>query len=195
MNGKVTGRVFVGNSPTPMNLTNHDLHSYVVANDGRAYVAISSINKNLGPSLQPLSSLGGVIGWAFALEQPGYENGFSIVGKYLSFHVQKYGPDFKFSTQTHILPFASCLGGVFFRQAEVIFYPGSERLSIKQQFKGIDEHDHLVVSTELEGRMPAIPLGSTVQINPYKEIYHYDRNCKHPLPIGWRNPVKKISHP
>lgn len=88
MNGKVTGRVFVGDSPTAMNLTNHDLHSYVVANDGRAYVAISSINKNLGPSLQPLSSLGGVIGWAFALEQPGYQNGFSIIGKYLSFLVQ-----------------------------------------------------------------------------------------------------------
>lgn len=89
MNGKVTGHVFVGKSPTAINLTNHDLHSYVVANDGRAYVAISSINKKLGPSLQPLSSLGGVIGWAFALEQPGYQNGFSIVGKYLKFFCVK----------------------------------------------------------------------------------------------------------
>uniref|UniRef100_UPI0037E7E23F nidogen-1-like n=1 Tax=Semicossyphus pulcher TaxID=241346 RepID=UPI0037E7E23F len=146
MNGKVNGRVFVGNSPSPAELVNQDLHSYVVANDGRAYVAISNIPKSLGPSLQPLSSLGGVIGWAFALEQPGYQNGFSL------------------------------MGGVFSRQAEVIFYPGNERLSIKQQFKGIDEHDHLVVSTELEGRLPAIPLGSSVQINPYKEIYQYDRN-------------------
>lgn len=193
MNGKVTGRVFVGNSPTVMNLTNHDLHSYVVANDGRAYVAISSINKNLGPSLQPLSSLGGVIGWAFALEQPGYQNGFSVVGKCLSFLVLKCSPIFKFSNQTYILAVASFSGGVFFRQAEVIFYPGSERLSIKQQFKGIDEHDHLVVSTELEGRVPAIALGSTVQINPYKEIYHYDRNRKHPFPLGWQNQIKKIT--
>ncbi|XP_041788948.1 nidogen-1-like [Chelmon rostratus] len=146
MNGKVYGRVFVGNSPLPEELGNNDLHSYVVANDGRAYVAISNIRKSLGPSLQPLSSLGGIIGWAFALEQPGYQNGFSLIG------------------------------GVFSRQAEVIFQPGNERLSIKQQFKGIDEHDHLVVSTELEGRLPAIPLGSSVQINPYKEIYQYDRN-------------------
>ena len=69
-------------------------------------------------------------------------------------------------------------GGVFSRQAEVIFQPANERLSIKQQFKGIDEHDHLVVSTELEGRLPAIPLGSSVQINPYKEIYQYERNRK-----------------
>ncbi|XP_070683739.1 nidogen-1-like [Pempheris klunzingeri] len=146
MNGKVKGRVFVGNSPSPMELGLNDLHSYVVANDGRAYVAISNISDSLGPSLQPLSSLGGVIGWAFALEQPGYQNGFSLVG------------------------------GVFSRQAEVIFQPGNERLSIKQQFKGIDEHDHLVVSTELEGRLPAVPPGSSVQINPYKEIYQYDRN-------------------
>ncbi|XP_073319461.1 nidogen-1-like isoform X2 [Pagrus major] len=146
MNGKVNGRVFVGNSPSPVELSNHDLHSYVVANDGRAYVAISNIPDSLGPSLQPLSSLGGVIGWAFALEQPGYQNGFSLIG------------------------------GVFSRQAEVIFQPGNERLSIKQQFKGIDEHDHLVVSTELEGRLPAVPLGSSVQINPYKEIYQNDRD-------------------
>ncbi|CAB1344808.1 unnamed protein product [Coregonus sp. 'balchen'] len=79
MNGKVNGRVFVGNSPSPLEFSNNDLHSYVVANDGRAYVAISTIPAGLGPSLQPLSSLGGVIGWTFALEQPGYENGFSVI--------------------------------------------------------------------------------------------------------------------
>lgn len=70
------------------------------------------------------------------------------------------------------------VGGVFSRQAEVVFQPGNERLSIKQEFKGIDEHDHLVMSTDLDGRLPAVPLGSTVQIEPYKEIYQYNRNCK-----------------
>ncbi|XP_029009403.1 nidogen-1-like [Betta splendens] len=144
MNGKVSGRVFVGDML--IELQNKDLHSYVVANDGRAYVAVSSIPPSLGPSLLPLSPLGGVIGWAFALEQPGFRNGFSLVG------------------------------GVFARQAEVTFQPGNERLSIKQQFTGIDEHDHLVVSTEMEGHVPVVPLGSTVQIDPYKEIYQYDRN-------------------
>lgn len=77
---------------------------------------------------------------------------------------------------------------MFTRQAEVIFHPGNERLIIKQNFKGIDEHDHLVVSTELEGRLPAIPLGSSVQINPYKEIYHYDQNCKDNSVF---NPIKR----
>ncbi|XP_026027942.1 nidogen-1-like [Astatotilapia calliptera] len=146
MNGKVNGQVFVGNLPSPIRLTNNDLHSYVVANDGRAYVAISNIPDSVGPSLQLLSSLGGVIGWAFALEQPGYENGFSLIG------------------------------GVFSRQAEVVFQPGNEHLTIKQEFKGIDEHDHLVMSTDLDGRLPAVPLGSTVQIKPYKEIHQYSRN-------------------
>lgn len=60
----------------------------------------------------------------------------------------------------------------------MVFQPGNERLTIKQEFKGIDEHDHLVMSTDLDGRLPAVPLGSTVQIKPYKEIHQYNRNCK-----------------
>uniref|UniRef100_A0AAQ4QIE9 Nidogen 1b n=1 Tax=Gasterosteus aculeatus aculeatus TaxID=481459 RepID=A0AAQ4QIE9_GASAC len=146
MNGKVSGRVFVGNSPSAVELSNNDLHSYMVVNDGRASVAISNIPDALGPSMLPLTPLGGVIGWAFALEQPGHRNGFSLIG------------------------------GRFSRQAEVTFHPGNERLTITQQFKGIDEHDHLVVDTELEGRLPAVPLGSSVEINPYQEVYQYDRN-------------------
>ncbi|XP_051503782.1 nidogen-1 isoform X1 [Myxocyprinus asiaticus] len=146
MNGKVSGRVFLGNSPVPVDFANNDLHSYVVVNDGRAYVAISAILPSVGFSLQPLSSMGGVIGWAFALQQPGFKNGFSIIG------------------------------GVFKRQAEVTFQPGGERLTISQEFKGIDEHDHLTVDTKLEGKIPEIPQGATVQIDPYTEIYQYSSN-------------------
>ncbi|XP_023133776.2 nidogen-1 [Amphiprion ocellaris] len=146
MNGKVHGKVFVGNSPSPVEFSSNDLHSYVVVNDGRSYVAISDIPYTVGPSLQPLTALGGVIGWAFALEQPGFRNGFSIIG------------------------------GEFTRQAEVTFVPGNEKLTIRQEFKGIDEHDHLAVSTTLEGRVPEVPPGSTVQIDPYSEIYQYSNN-------------------
>uniref|UniRef100_UPI0037E84C71 nidogen-1 n=1 Tax=Semicossyphus pulcher TaxID=241346 RepID=UPI0037E84C71 len=146
MNGKMHGKVYVGNSPSPVEFTSNDLHSYVVVNDGRSYVAISDIPYTLGPSLQPLSALGGVIGWAFALEQPGFKNGFSIIG------------------------------GEFTRQAEVTFLPGNEKLTIRQEFKGIDEHDHLAVSTTVEGRVPEVPRGSTVQIDPYSEIYQYSNN-------------------
>ncbi|KAM9803801.1 nidogen-1 [Neosynchiropus ocellatus] len=146
MNGKMHGKIFVGNSPTAEEFSSNDLHSYVVVNDGRSYVAISDIPPTIGPSLLPLSALGGVIGWAFALEQPGFKNGFSIIG------------------------------GQFTRQAEVTFMPGNEKLTIRQEFKGIDEHDHLVVSTSLEGRLPEVPVGSTVQIEPYTEIYQYSNN-------------------
>ncbi|XP_074532459.1 nidogen-1 [Halichoeres trimaculatus] len=146
MNGKMYGKVHVGRSPSPVEFSSNDLHSYVVVNDGRSYVAISDIPHTLGPSLQPLSALGGVIGWAFALEQPGFKNGFSIIG------------------------------GEFTRQAEVTFLPGNEKLTIMQEFKGIDEHDHLAVSTSMEGRVPEVPPGSTVQIDPYSEIYQYSNN-------------------
>ncbi|XP_041921911.1 nidogen-1 isoform X1 [Alosa sapidissima] len=146
MNGKMHGRVYVGNSPYPVDFASNDLHSYVVSNDGRAYVAISAIPLGVGISLQPLAGIGGVIGWAFALEQPGYVNGFSIVG------------------------------GEFTRKAEVTFLEGGEKLTITQEFKGIDQHDHLVVDTQLEGRIPELPQGATVQIDPYTEIYQYSNN-------------------
>ncbi|XP_073689749.1 nidogen-1-like [Garra rufa] len=146
MNGKVSGRVFVGNSPVPVDFASNDLHSYVVVNDGRAYVAISAIPPIVGFSLQPLSSVGGIIGWAFALQQPGFKNGFSIIG------------------------------GEFKRQTDVTFQPGGERLTISQEFKGIDEHDHLMVDTRLEGKIPEVPQGATVQIDPYTEIYQYSTN-------------------
>ncbi|CAL8258177.1 unnamed protein product [Lota lota] len=146
INGKVQGKVYVGHSPSPVEFSNNDLHSYVVVNDGRSYVAMSDIPDSLGPSLQPLSALGGVIGWAFALEQPGFKNGFSIVG------------------------------GEFTRQVDVTFQPGNEKLSITQEFKGINEHDHLVVSTTLEGRVPEVPRGATVQLDKYSEIYQYSNN-------------------
>ncbi|KAK7149062.1 hypothetical protein R3I93_013158 [Phoxinus phoxinus] len=146
MNGKVSGRVSVGSSPVPVDFASNDLHSYVVVNDGRAYVAISAIPAIVGFSLQPLSSVGGVIGWAFALQQPGFKNGFSIIG------------------------------GEFKRRADVTFQPGGERLTISQEFKGIDEHDHLMVDTRLEGKIPEVPQGAKVQIDPYTEIYQYSSN-------------------
>lgn len=58
------------------------------------------------------------------------------------------------------------------------FLLGNEKLTIRQEFKGIDEHDHLAVSTTLEGRVPEVPRGSTVQIERYSEIYQYSNNCK-----------------
>lgn len=64
------------------------------------------------------------------------------------------------------------LGGEFTRQAEVTFLNTNDKLTIKQKFSGIDEHGHLTISTELEGRVPEIPFGSSVQVDPYTELYH-----------------------
>lgn len=53
-----------------------------------------------------------------------------------------------------------------------------DKLIVKQQFSGIDEHGHLTIDTELEGRVPQIAFGSTVHIEPYTELYHYSRRGK-----------------
>ncbi|XP_066238939.1 nidogen-1 isoform X1 [Saccopteryx leptura] len=146
VNGKVKGRIFVGSSPIPVVFENTDLHSYVVMDNGRSYTAISTIPEAIGYSLLPLAPVGGIIGWMFAVEQDGFRNGFSITG------------------------------GEFTRQAEVTFVGHPGKLVIKQQFSGIDEHGHLTINTELEGRVLQIPVGSSVHIEPYTELYHYSRN-------------------
>ncbi|KAB1270852.1 Nidogen-1 [Camelus dromedarius] len=145
VNGKVKGKVFVGSSPVPIVFDNTDLHSYVVMNHGRSYTAISTIPETVGYSLLPLAPIGGIIGWMFAVEQGGFKNGFSITG------------------------------GEFTRLAEVTFVGHPDKLVIKQRFSGIDEHGHLTIDTELEGRVPLIPFGSSVHIEPYTELYHYSR--------------------
>lgn len=58
-----------------------DLHAYIVGSDGRAYTAISGVPAPAARALLPLLPLGGLFGWLFALEEPGYENGFSITGE------------------------------------------------------------------------------------------------------------------
>lgn len=69
-------------------------------------------------------------------------------------------------------------GGEFTRQAEVTFLGHPGKLVLKQQFSGIDEHGHLTISTELEGRVPQIPYGASVHIEPYTELYHYSSSGK-----------------
>lgn len=79
----MSGRLFVGEGSSGEELRDQDLHSYVVTKEGRTYVAISGVGAGLGPALRLLPALGGVMGWAFALEQPGFTNGFSIAGERL----------------------------------------------------------------------------------------------------------------
>nr|XP_011739873.1 nidogen-2 isoform X1 [Macaca nemestrina] len=141
VNGKVSGHLRVGH--TPVHFTDVDLHAYVVGNDGRAYTAISHIPQPAAQALLPLTPIGGLFGWLFALEKPGSENGFSLAG------------------------------AAFTHDMEVTFYPGEERVHITQTAEGLDPENYLSIKTNIQGQVPYIPANFTAHISPYKELYHY----------------------
>lgn len=64
-------------------------------------------------------------------------------------------------------------GAEFTRHAELIFYPGNQRLSITQTGRGFDDNNHLTVDTVVGGNVPFLPPGAEVTINPFKETYQY----------------------
>ncbi|XP_016347892.1 nidogen-2-like [Sinocyclocheilus anshuiensis] len=128
---------------TAVQLYSIDLHAYIVVGDGRAYTAISEVPEPVGWALMPVAPIGGLFGWLFALELPNSLNGFSITG------------------------------AEFTRRADVTFYPGNQRLSIVQTATGLDTQNYLNVDTHLQGSVPFIPPGATVQMEPFKDTYHY----------------------
>ncbi|XP_026967037.1 nidogen-2 isoform X2 [Sagmatias obliquidens] len=141
VNGKVSGHLRVGH--TPVHFTDADLHAYVVGDDGRAYLAIGHIPQPAAQALLPLTPIGGLFGWLFALEKPGWENGFSLTG------------------------------ATFIHDMEVTFYPGEERVRITQTAEGLDPENYLSIQTNIQGQVPYIPANFTAHIAPYKELYHY----------------------
>ncbi|XP_075905464.1 nidogen-2 isoform X12 [Nelusetta ayraudi] len=128
---------------TPVELGNIDLHAYIVVGDGRAYTAISEVPEPVGWALMPVAPIGELFGWLFALELPNSQAGFKITGAQFS------------------------------RHAEVVFYPGNQRLSIVQTGRGLDDHNHLTVDTALSGSVPFLPPGAEVAMDPFKETYQY----------------------
>ncbi|XP_063733649.1 nidogen-2 isoform X2 [Eleginops maclovinus] len=142
---RVSGKVSgsVTVGSTPVDINNIDLHAYIVVGDGRAYTAISEVPEPVGWALMPLAPIGELFGWLFALELPKSQAGFKITG------------------------------AEFTRRAEVIFYPGNQRLSIIQTGRGLDDHNHLTVDTVLSGNVPFLPPGSEVTMDPFKETYQY----------------------
>ncbi|KAJ7991014.1 hypothetical protein DPEC_G00292830 [Dallia pectoralis] len=128
---------------TPVNLNSVDLHAYIVVSDGRAYTAISEVPEAVGWALMPVAPIGEIFGWLFALELPNSQAGFKITG------------------------------AEFTRHAEVTFYPGNQRLSIDQTARGLDSSNYMTVDTKIHGSVPVIAHGSTVQVEPYREVYQY----------------------
>ncbi|KAL2789922.1 nidogen-2 precursor [Daubentonia madagascariensis] len=141
VNGKVSGHLRVGH--TPVHFTDVDLHAYIVGNDGRAYTAISHIPQPAAQALLPLTPIGGLFGWLFALEKTDSENGFSLTG------------------------------ATFIHDMEVTFYPGEERVRITQTAEGLDPENYLSIKTNIQGQVPYIPENFTAHVSPYKELYHY----------------------
>uniref|UniRef100_A0A8C2YPV2 Nidogen 2 n=2 Tax=Chinchilla lanigera TaxID=34839 RepID=A0A8C2YPV2_CHILA len=141
VNGKVSGHLRVGQ--TPVHFSDVDLHAYIVDNDGRAYTAISHIPQPAAQALLPLTPIGGLFGWLFALEKPGFKNGFSLTG------------------------------ATFVHNVEVTFYPGEERVWITQTAEGLDPENYLIMKTNIQGQVPSIPANFMAHIPPYKELYHY----------------------
>ncbi|XP_027015741.2 nidogen-2 isoform X4 [Tachysurus fulvidraco] len=141
VNGKVNGIVSVG--LTPVVLDNIDLHVYIVVGDGRAYTAISEVPEPLGWALMPVTPIGGLFGWLFALKLPNSHNGFNVTG------------------------------AEFTRHADVTFSPGNQRLTIVQIGRGLDSQNYLNVETRLQGSVPFIPPGASIQMEPFSETYQY----------------------
>ncbi|XP_063296068.1 nidogen-2 [Pelobates fuscus] len=141
VNGKVSGNILVGQ--TALSFEGADLHAYAVVNDGRAYTAISQVPEPASWSLAPLIPIGGLFGWLFALEKPGYQNGFSITG------------------------------AKFVHNIEIVFYPGQEAVYITQTADGFDSENYINLKTKIQGKIPYIPQTSTIQIPQYTELYHY----------------------
>ena len=75
LNGRVHGSI------NGVSLNDLDMHTYVVTTDGRTYTAISRVPAALGPAMETLSTVGGAIGWLFAVPSSSQAlNGFSYTG-------------------------------------------------------------------------------------------------------------------
>lgn len=135
LHGKVNG---VLNSQP---LEDLDMHAYVVTTDGRAYTAISRIPREIGAQMLTLNTIGGVVGWMFALTQTDRaRNGYMLTG------------------------------GDFNRTA-VIKYQSGETAYIRQQFFGHDALDNIRLQTHIEGSVPDIINGVKITLDDYKEEY------------------------
>lgn len=74
---------------------------------------------------------------------------------------------------TSVWIFFPCPGAAFVHNAEVTFYPGEERVWITQTAEGLDSENYLIMKTNIQGQVPAIPANFMAHIPPYKELYHY----------------------
>lgn len=122
-------------------LSQLDLQSYVVTSDGRTYTALSHVSQDIGYDIQILNILGAVIGWLFARPISKAVNGYELTG------------------------------GIFNHTADVTFPATGHKVTIRQNYFGLDVFDQLRMETEIHGTLPTIPVGKKIQIGDYGEQY------------------------
>ncbi|XP_033105338.1 nidogen-1-like isoform X2 [Anneissia japonica] len=70
VSGNINGKTF----------SDLDLHTFVVLGEGRAYVAVSPLDEDLGLTMQLLSTIGEFMGWMFSVSTDKALNGFQLTG-------------------------------------------------------------------------------------------------------------------
>uniref|UniRef100_A0A672MN56 Nidogen-2-like n=1 Tax=Sinocyclocheilus grahami TaxID=75366 RepID=A0A672MN56_SINGR len=131
---------------TKVQLNNVDIHGFAVLGEGRVYISISPVPAQAGWALMAVSPLVSTFGWLFALELQDHLNGFSITGV------------------------------IFSDQAELVFSPQGQRVTIIQEAQGMDSYNHLNFNIRINGDLPSIPGGANVHILPYEETYQYNQS-------------------
>ncbi|WAR19053.1 NDG-like protein [Mya arenaria] len=135
LNGKISGQI------NGTELGNLDMHTFVVTTDGRAYTAFSRIPEELSTPLMTLNTIGGVIGWIFALRGgPGAKNGYMYTG------------------------------GNMNRTARITYRDGGE-VTINQRFLGHNVLNSIRLETSISGTVPTLPKADRITVDDYNEEY------------------------
>ncbi|XP_043075944.1 nidogen-2 isoform X2 [Puntigrus tetrazona] len=131
---------------TKVQLNNVDIHGFAVVGEGRVYISVSPVPSQAGWALMAVSPLVSTFGWLLALELQNHLNGYSITG------------------------------AEFSHQAELVFSPQGQRVTIIQEAEGLDSFNHLNFDIRINGDLPSIPDGAKVHILPFEETYQYNQS-------------------
>ncbi|XP_052256418.1 nidogen-1-like [Dreissena polymorpha] len=135
LGGKVSGTI------NGVAFSDLDMHSFVVTKDGRAYTAVSRIPAEVSVGLMTLNTIGGLIGWMFALiGGPGAKNGYMYTGGSLN------------------------------RTARIRFQRGGE-VVITQRFLGHNVLNNILMETNVRGDVPNFGEADRITVDDYKEEY------------------------
>ncbi|XP_055547444.1 nidogen [Wyeomyia smithii] len=117
------------------------MQSYVVMTDGRTYTALSSLEDDIGTSLQLAHTIGASIGWLFAKPIGNVLNGYQVTG------------------------------GKFNQTTTIAFKDSEDNLRIDLRFNGLNLWDQLSVDINVEGHVAPIATREKLQIEDYSEIF------------------------